>query len=310
MEKKYIKIKSSDTINTLNAKIYIPDNEPLGIFQAVHGMTEHLERYDDLLTAICKLGYFCIIHDHLGHGKTAKDGQLGFIASKNGWKYLVEDVQEVYKTAQSFCNSKKHFLLGHSMGSFITRLYVQKYGEHLDGYIMMGSGAGNPAADLGLILTRILAKIKGEYYISKFIYNMAFGGYNKKFTEDSPYAWLSKDTQNIEEYSKDKYCTFLFTVSAMNDLIRLNKECNRKKWFASLPNNINIFIMSGSHDPVGGHSSGVKKIYSYLKKQNKYNVSLKLYDGARHEILKDFCKEQVLSDIVDILKPKNTAETQ
>lgn len=301
MEKKYIKIKSSDGKNTLNTKIYIPNCEPLGIFQAVHGMTEHLERYDALLTAICEKGYVCIIHDHLGHGKTAKEEDLGFIAERDGWKYLVEDVERVYKTADTMYPNKKHYLLGHSMGSFITRLYLQKYGEHLACYIMMGSGTGNPAADLGLVLTRIIAKAKGSRHVSKFIYAMAFGGYNKKFSEPSIYAWLSADTENIETYSKDKYCTFLFSVSAMNDLIRLNKECNRKKWFASLPKNLSIHILSGGDDPVGGHSAGIKKVYKKLEKQNRYNLSLKLYEGARHEILKDFCRNQVISDIINLL---------
>lgn len=301
MEKKYIKVKSSDNINTLNVKVYIPDSEPVGIFQAVHGMTEHLERYDTLLTKVCEKGYFCIIHDHLGHGKTAKEEDLGFIAKKDGWKYLIEDIEIVYKAAQGMCNCKKHYLLGHSMGSFITRLYAQKYGQHLAGYIMMGSGAGNPAADVGLALTRIIAKIKGDRYISKFIYKMAFGSYNKKFKEKSQYAWLSVDNENIGIYSKDKYCTFLFTISAMNDLIRLNKECNRKKWFKSLPENLNIFIMSGSDDPVGEHGAGTNKIYKELERQNKYNVSLKLYEGARHEILKDFCKDEVITDILNLL---------
>lgn len=306
MRKEYIKIPSSDNINTLNAKIYIPESEPKGIFQAVHGMTEHLERYDALLTALCENGYFCIIHDHLGHGKTAQnDSDLGFIAQKDGWKILVDDVDKVYKTADEMFKGKKHYLLGHSMGSFITRLYLPLYGKHLAGYIMMGSGAGNAAADIGLLLTRIIAKVKGNRYVSKFIYKMAFGGYNKKFKEASPYSWLSKDTENIEKYSKDKYCTFLFTVSAMNDLIRLNKECNRKKWFASLPENSNIFIMSGSEDPVGGHSKGIKKVYSLLNKQNKYRLKLKLYDGARHEILKDFTKEEVIEDIIFWLKESN-----
>ncbi len=301
MEKKYIKIKSSDNINTLNVKIYIPDSEPLGIFQAVHGMTEHLERYDELLTRICEKGYFCIIHDHLGHGKTAREEDLGFIAQKDGWKYLIDDVENVYKAAEGMCKNKKHYLLGHSMGSFITRLYAEKYTKHLSGYIMMGSGAGNPAADIGLMLTRLIAKIKGNRYVSKFIYKMAFGSYNKKFSEESQYAWLSTDKKNIEAYSKDKYCTFLFTVSAMNDLIRLNKECNRKKWFASLPENLSIFIMSGSDDPVGGHSKGIKKVYRQLEKQNRYNLSFKLYEGARHEILNDFCKDEVISDITTLL---------
>lgn len=302
MKKEYIKIPSSDNINTLNVKIYIPNGEPLGIFQAVHGMTEHLERYDELLEAVCNAGYFCIIHDHLGHGKTAKEEDLGFIAQKDGYKYLIDDIERVYRAADKCYPNKKHILLGHSMGSFITRLYLSQYGKHLDGYIMMGSGYGNPAADIGLLLTKLLCKIKGERYVSKFIYALAFGAYNKKFKdENSYYAWLSKEDSNKEKYIKDKYCTFKFSVSAMNDLIRLNKTANQKSWYKTLPEGSKILIMSGENDPVGEYSKGIKKVYERLKKEERYDVALKLYKDARHEILNDYCKQEVISDIIAFL---------
>ncbi len=299
MVKEYIKLLSCDKTNMLNVKIYRPDGEPKGIFQAVHGMTEHLERYDKLLTKLCENGYFCIMHDHLGHGKTAKEQDLGYIAEKDGYKLLVDDVETVYREAIRLCPNKKRFLLGHSMGSFVTRLYMAKYHENIAGYIMMGSGAGNPAANIGLFLTRLLAKLKGSRHVSKFIYAMAFGTYNKKFKEDSRYAWLSRDIANIEKYKKDKYCTFLFTVSAMNDLIRLNKECNKRGWYTSLPKNANILITSGTDDPVGGYSKGIKKVYQKLTAQNSYRVELKLYSDARHEILNDYCAQQVKADILN-----------
>ncbi len=302
MRKEYIKIPSSDNINTLNVKIYIPSCEPLGIFQAVHGMTEHLERYDELLTALCNEGYFCIIHDHLGHGKTAKKEDLGFIAKKDGYNFLIDDVQRVYQAADMRYKGKKHILLGHSMGSFITRLYVSRYGKNLDSYIMMGSGDANGASDIGLLLTKLLCKIKGDRYISNFIYAMAFSSYNKRFKEEnSTLAWLSNDDFNRKEYAKDEYCTFKFTLSAMKDLIRLNRDCNKKNWYKNLPENLKIFIMSGEDDPVGEHSKGIKRVYKKLEKEGKYNVRLKLYSNARHEILKDFCKEEVISDIISFI---------
>ena len=304
MTEKTLLIKSRDNIHSLFCRLYIPEGEPKGIFQAVHGMTEHGGRYEEFLRSLCENGYLCFMHDNLGHGKSVKDdSELGFIAEKNGSKILVEDCQAVYEAVKDMYPNKKHYLLGHSMGSFITRLYLSKYGRTLSGYIMMGSGAGNPAANMGLLLTRLIAKFKGSHHISPFIENMAFGGYNKGFTEGEK-AWLSSDKATREKYLKDKYCTFKFTVSAMNDLIRLNKECNTKKWYRSLPKECPIFIVSGENDPVGEHSKGIKKVYRNLKKQNCYNVNLKLYSGARHEILNDFCREEVIKDIIKFLDNK------
>lgn len=300
MTEQYIRVPSSDGVHSLNCKLYIPDREPMALFQAVHGMTEHLERYDSFLKTLCEKGYLCFIHDHLGHGQSAScDSELGFIAEKDGWRLLVDDTERVYQAVSQMYPDKKHFLLGHSMGSFVTRLYLKEYGQHLSGYIMMGSGKGNPVADIGLFLTKLIAKVKGSHHISDFIDKMAFGGYNKGFSEGKK-AWLTTSEEIRQKYLGDKYCTFRFTVSAMNDLIRLNKECNRKNWFTSLPKNANIFIVSGSCDPVGEHSKGITQVYSSLNKHN-YKVKMKLYEGARHEILNDFCRQQVISDIINFL---------
>lgn len=305
MTEQYIKIPSTDGIHSLNCKLYIPDSEPIALFQAVHGMTEHLQRYDDFLRELCQKGYLCFIHDHLGHGKSVNsDSELGFISEKDGWKLLVDDTDTVYQTVSQMYPNKEHFLMGHSMGSFVTRLYLKEYGQHLSGYIMMGSGKGNPVADIGLLLTRLMAKVKGSHHISNFIDKMAFGSYNNGFSEGEK-AWLTTDESIRQKYLGDKYCTFRFTVSAMNDLIRLNKECNRKEWFASLPENANIFIVSGSCDPVGEHSKGITKVFKSLKKHS-YKVKMKLYEDARHEILNDFCREEVIIDIINFLD--NTLE--
>lgn len=297
MTEKYIRVLSSDSIHNLNCKLFIPDCEPKAIFQAVHGMTEHLERYNDFLKELCKMGYLCVIHDNLGHGKSVNDdSELGFIAKKDGAKLLVDDVEEVYKAVKKDYKDKEHYLFGHSMGSFITRLYALKYGKHLSGYIMMGSGAATPMADMGLFLTAAISLFKGPRHISKFIDKMAFGSYNKAFKEKN--GWLTTDDEVRMKYLGDKYCTFKFTVSAMNDLIRLNKESNSKKWFKGLPESLPILIVSGSKDPVGDMSKGTDKINRLLLKENRYNVTYRLYENARHEILNDFCRETVIADII------------
>ena len=90
-EIKEITLSSTDNIHTLVGRIYIPEGEIKGLFHIVHGMTEYIERYDPLMSALTDKGYVCFGFDNLGHGKTAKDdSELGFIANKNGWKYLDE----------------------------------------------------------------------------------------------------------------------------------------------------------------------------------------------------------------------------
>ena len=292
------KIMSSDGKNILSGIMYIPDDDVRGVFHLVHGMTEYLGRYDTLFEQLSSAGYLCVGFDNLGHGNTAKEEDLGFIASKNGYKYLVDDVKLFADNIKSDYPDLPYYLMGHSMGSFITRLAVAKYKDLADKYIICGTAGKNPAADIGLLLCDIVKLFHGERAISPMLENITFGTYNKRFERLSKYDWLTKDREVIKKYSQDRFCTFHFTVSAMHDLITLVKKSNSKKWFTSVDNNLPILIVSGDMDPVGNYGKGVKEVYNRLKSAQKNDVTLFLYKDCRHEIHNDSCKGQMLNDIL------------
>lgn len=292
-------VLSSDKIHQLKGKIYIPEGSPKGLFHVVHGMTEYIGRYDYFMRAMAEAGYITFGYDHLGHGATAADeSELGFFAHKGGWERLVDDVflfgNEIKKAMDG--ENLPFILMGHSMGSFIVRLTAARY-HHYDKLIIMGTGGPNPAASAGVALSGLIKAFKGDHGYSSFIYSMAFGAYNKGFKqENDQYAWLSVSKENRDAYRADPLCTFLFTVSAMQDLIRLNKYCNDKSWFYSMDTKKPILLVSGAEDPVGENGTGVKKVYERLKAAGT-NVKMKLYDGYRHEILQDYCRDEVIADI-------------
>ncbi len=297
-----IKIPSSDGVHSLRAKLYIPDTDPVGIFQIVHGMTEHIDRYDRFMLDICSLGYAVIGADNLGHGKSVHDdSELGFIALKNGWDFLCRDVARVAEYAKALYPSLPHILLGHSMGSFIVRVASERYLTP-DKLIIMGTGGPNPMAGLGIGLINGIALLRGERHISPFIDKMAFGAYNKRFESDGAQGWLTSDTEIRKKYAQDKYCTFKFTLSAMRDLLTLCKNANTKAWSEHISGKgFPILLVSGDFDPVGDYGAGVKKVFEMLK-NNGADVSLKLYHGYRHEILNDSCYCDVLSDIGEFIE--------
>lgn len=295
-------VNSTDNIHTLVGKIYIPEGEAKGTLHIVHGMTEHIDRYDRLMTAAAEIGYVAFGYDHLGHGKTARDdSELGFIAHNDGWKYLVNDVGAFSSAVKQMYPDKPMILFGHSMGSFIARLAANSFSNCYDKLILCGTAGKNPLAPAGLLLTNIIKLIKGEKHISKTVNNMSFGSYNKRFEGNSKYEWLSRDKENIAKYANDKFCTFSFTVSAMHDLIKLISVCNKAEWFKEIPSTLPIFIISGSDDPVGNYGKGVKEVYDRLISAGK-NAEIKLYDGYRHEILNDSCRDEALSDILRFIK--------
>lgn len=299
-EIKTVKVRSSDNIHTLKGKIFIPEGEIKGVFHLVHGMTEHIDRYDGFFDEFAKRGYVCCGYDNLGHGKTANNAEeLGFIAHKNGYDYLMRDVKVFSDKIRKNYPNVPYILMGHSMGSFIVRGTAVNYVLDPDKLIICGTGGPNIASGAGLLLTDIFKLLFGEKHISNIIDKTAFGTYNKRFDGTSPYNWLTKDSEAIKKYSKDDYCTFKFTVSAMHDLVKLNRIANSRKFFRELDPKIPVLIVSGDCDPVGNYGKGVKKVYNKLKRGR--NVTLKLYKDGRHEIHNDTCKEEMIKDILEFI---------
>lgn len=298
-------VRSSDGVHELNGRLYIPLGEIKGFFQVVHGMTEHIERYHGFLQRLAEEGWLAFAYDHLGHGRTAiNDDELGFIASKNGWDILARDVKAYSDAVISEYGKVKlpYVLMGHSMGSFIVRLASQKYVKP-DKLIVMGTGGKNGAAGAGIAVASVISLFRGEKHISPLMYKLAFGSYNSRFgggTEDDPSPWLTTDEEVRKKYYADKYCTFKFTVSAMRDLITLNKECNGDGWFEGISKKLPILLLSGEDDPVGDYGKGVTEVYEKLKEKG-CKVDIKLYKGVRHEPLNDSAREECISDILNFV---------
>lgn len=297
------KVRSSNGKNMLSGVVFIPDGEIHGYLHVVHGMTDHISRYAPLMSAMADVGYITFGYDHLGHGHTASDdSELGFIAERGGDELLVRDVKIFSDAVIDEFGDHPYYLLGHSMGSFIVRLAAQKYVSPSK-LIIMGTGGPNHISTLGLLLCDIMKIFNGARGYSRLIENIAFGSYNSRFdASEGPQAWLTKIEKNREIYSMDKYCTFRFTVSAMHDLIKLNKLANTKQWFEDIAKRgFPILLISGADDPVGENGVKIREVYDKLSSAGA-SVDMKLYPDCRHEILNDTCSDEVISDIKNFLK--------
>lgn len=301
---KKISVPSCDGVHKLAGVLYIPAGEIKGLFHVVHGMTEHIGRYEEFMRLVAENGWLCFGYDNLGHGYTVNDdSELGFIAHKKGWELLCRDVKVFSDVIKAeYGEALPYVLMGHSMGSFIVRLASEKYVKP-DRLIIMGTGGPNPAAGAGLALIALIKLFYGEKHVSKFLQKVIFGGYNSKFPDDSPEApsaWLTNDIAIRQKYMNDKFCKFKFKVSAMGDLVRLMKYSNRPAWYKNLDRNIPILVVSGKDDPVGNFGKGVEKVFNSLKNSG-HKVECHLYKGARHEILNDVCRAEVQKDIFEFI---------
>ena len=297
-----LRVPSSDGIHTLAGIAVVPSGKPRAILHIVHGMTEHISRYTKTMRALAEKGILCVGYDNLGHGYTAGKGEHGFIAEKDGDELLIKDVALFAAAVKArYGDELPYVLMGHSMGSFIVRLAAAKTFRP-DKLIIMGTGGKNPVAGLALGLIALNQKCYGVKHYSPFIDKLAFGSYNDRFKSEGNERnlWLTTCADVRKKYASDPLCTFRFTISAMGDLIRLLKGSNDAAWYATLDKALPVLLVSGTDDPVGAFGKGVKEVYDRLIATD-HNAKLKLYEGARHEILNDHSRDEVVADLLDFI---------
>lgn len=276
---------SSDGKNTVACYFYEPiDADIKGIVQLSHGMCEYVQRYAHVADFFCKNGYVFCGNDHIGHGNTAANSEeLGYIG-RGGVDHIVDDLHKTTRLALERYPNKPLVLFGHSMGSFMARIYLTKYGDELAGAIICGTGGPESPASLGKLMTSIAMIFRNDHYRSKFINNVSFAGYNKYFKDDgSESAWVTSDREVVKKYDADPLCNFKFTLRGHYNLFEALERVSSKKWAHLVPKELPLFVVSGKLDPVGNYGRGVETVYKRLKDAGVRSVKLKLYDNARHE---------------------------
>lgn len=295
------KVLSSNGKNMLAGRVYLPKGEIKGYFHIVHGMTEYIGRYDRFMRILAENGYIAFGYDHLGHGYTVNDdSELGFIAEHNGDDLLARDVKVFFDAMKKEYGDRPYYLMGHSMGSFVVRIAVQNYVTP-NKLIIMGTGGPKGIVVFGLYLSQFIQKIRGPRHYSKIVKFLAFGSYNARCPKsEGPHAWLTYDSEIREKYHNDKFCTFDLTISTMHDIISLTYKVNRKEWFSGVAKKMPMLIVSGKDDVVGDYGKGVIAVRDNLSKYGA-DVTMKLYENNRHELLNDNAREEVTFDILNFI---------
>ena len=277
----------------LDVTMFVP-KKIKGIVQLSHGMVECKEYYYDFMRYLTTNGYVTIINDHRGHGKSVKsDDDLGYFYDETA-EYIVEDLHQITKYVKDKFPGKKVILFGHSMGSLVVRKYIKKYDYEIDKLIVCGSPSENKLAGFGVNLTKIFKKIKGEKYRSDFL-NRLSG------LPDKDKSWLSKDSDYVNKYMNDKYCSFVFTTNGFMNLTKLMVDVYSKKNWVLKNKDLPIFFIAGKEDLVIKNEKAWMKSIKFLKDLGYKNIEYKLYDGMRHAIVLEKNKELVYDDIMKFL---------
>lgn len=307
MIKKEFYFDSRDGKSKIHAVRWMPDSSdaPVCVVQVVHGMAEYAERYEEFARFLTDRGIVVTGEDHLGHGRSVGEkGTYGYFCEQDPATVLVRDVHRLKKMTQEIYPDVPYVILGHSMGSFITRNYMCRYGTGIAAAVIMGTGM-QPMAVLKLskAIMCIQKVFCGSHHMSRLMDRLAFGSYNKRVGKvRTSFDWLSRDAERVDQYIADPMCGFVFTVNGFSTLFELIARLYRRENLKQIPGNLPVFVMSGTGDPVGGYGKDVQKAYDSLKEAGLENMELKLYEGGRHELMNETNRAEVMQDIYEWLK--------
>lgn len=268
---------------TLPLYLWQPQGEPKGLVQFVHGMAEHMERYEEPAAYLAAQGYVVVGHTHLGHGPMTRTP--GFFGKKGGWDNLLHDIHQVRLWAQQRYPQLPYYILGHSMGSFLVRCYLMANAQGVKGAILSGTGyyplaltlAGKMMAGFFILIGQ---GMKPNAFINQFVGGKGLG-------------WLSRDEQVQAAYAADPLCGFPFTAYGFRDLFDGLNRLALPENLKNLPRELPVYLFSGDQDPVGQMGAGVKKVAEEYAAAGLENVIYTLYPQGRHEMFNELNRQEV-----------------
>lgn len=299
---------SCDGEHQIFTRLWLPeDDQPKGVVQIVHGISEYIDRYAPVARFLSSHGFVVVGNDHLGHGRTAlSSDEYGFFAETNGWHTVSADVRRLRTLMEQRFPELPYFILGHSMGSFLARTYLIDWPGTLTGCILSGTGQ-EPSAVVaaGRLLANGVCKTSGPRTHSKLIEQLAFGAYNKQFTPARTRAdWISRDEKVVDTYVADPLCSFMPTAGMFRDMMEGLQYIANKTNLNQMDPATPIYFFSGDCDPVGQNGKTVRAVVGFFEQAGCTDVTLRLYPGGRHEMMNELNREEVFADLLSWLESK------
>ena len=302
MRKTTFRFPSADKITTIHGVIWQPENEVKCVLQISHGITEYIDRYEPLAEYLTNAGIAVVGIVLLGHGKSIYEAsRKAYFGPEGSWHWVVEDVHLCKEIAKEQFEGLPYFMMGFSLGSFLVRTYMTTYAHENDisGYILMGTGQ-QPAIILKVIrsLVRNEGKKITDNNTSDFIKSLSFGNYNKAFKPtETECDWLCANKENLEKYIQDARCYKDISAGLFCELLTGMIFTGDFKNITKVQKDVPVYFISGREDPVGDAGKGVKAAYNSFQKAGVKFVEITFYEHARHDILHEYCKDDVYRTI-------------
>ena len=290
----------------IRAAKWTPEETPKAIVQLVHGIAEHLDRYDEYATWLNEQGILVVAQDHMGHGKSiGTEGIQGYF--HGGWFAAVEDTYQLLLDTREKYPNIPYILFGHSMGSFIARTILAKHPDSgICGCIVCGT-AWQPAflMTAAAPLCKLMCRNGGDRKPSEPMKKLMFGSYNDRVehlrTEND---WLTRDDRVVDAYNKDPLCGFTATAGLYRDMLTGIAYIQKKETLKAMNSKTPVLFVAGSADPVGAYGKGVQQAAKAFTDSGMEDVTLKLYPMCRHEILNEINNGQIWQEIQEWIQDK------
>ena len=277
-----------------------PEGQPRAVLQIVHGVAEHVSRYDHFASFMASQGFLVVAEDHMGHGRSLGDQDtLGYF--DGGWFKAVADCHRLMSYTRMELPDIPYILLGHSMGSFMVRTMLIKYPQMpisaaiLSGTAWMHRGIINA----GYAAAALVCKIEGADCHSQLLSKMMFGGNNRRVEHKrTDYDWLTRDAACVDAYVADPLCGFTVTAGLVRDMMTGLRYIQEPEHLSKMKKTLPVLFIAGGDDPVGGYGEGVTKACKAFEKAGMERCDMKLYPLCRHEVLNEINKAEVYDYIL------------
>ena len=253
-----------------------------GVIVLVHGMGEHVRRYDHVADALTSYGFVVYGHDHRGHGASVAAADLPGHLGPNGWWALVDDLNLLIARARSDHRGLPVVMVAHSMGSFAAQQFLLDHGSSVDAVALTGTAAVDllePALDLS-----------GDLELSAF--NAAFHPARTDFD------WLSRDESIVDAYIADPLCGFGIDTASLKDMFAGARRLTDPAQVARIPRDLPLYVAVGSKDPVNAGLTLLWALVDRFRAAGLADVTVRVYEEGRHEILNETNRAAVIDDLV------------
>ena len=261
--------------------VWQPAGRVRGAVQIVHGLGEHVRRYDHLANTLATAGFVVQGHDTRGHGATIADGATPGVIGAAGWQASIDDIGVLLDRLRADVPGVPVVLLGHSMGSFAVQQYLVDHSDRVDAVVLSGTAAADlmPALDLDAPLD--------------------LSGFNAPFEPGrTGYEWLTRDEAQVDAYMADPLCGFGYDVAASKAVYAGARAASAPQKVAAIRKDLPIYVVVGDQDPVGDRLNSVRALVERYQEAGLGDVELRVYPGARHEVFNETNRDEVERDLL------------